>query len=107
MQLNAYLCNKLRRWAAPQPLGDEGDACLRVCTTSSWNCQLKRLRVSESRAMLAFALLSVSISIINSQIAIRDILYLVEGLAFATDLKQMCPIHKEITRFWIANLMTL
>ena len=57
---NCYLCNKLRRWAAPQPLGDEGDACLRVCTTSSWNCQLKRLRVSESRAMLAFALLSVS-----------------------------------------------
>ena len=28
MQLNTYLCNKLRRWAAPQPLGDEGDACL-------------------------------------------------------------------------------
>ena len=48
-----------------------------------------------------------NLSIINSQIAIRDILYLVEGLAFATNLKQMCPIHKEITRFWIANLMTL
>ena len=47
------------------------------------------------------------LSIINSQIAIRDILYLVEGLSFTTNLKQKCPVHKEITRFWIANFMTL
>ena len=46
-------------------------------------------------------------SIINSQIAIRDILYLVEVLAFATNLKQMCPVHKKITGLWIADLMTL
>ena len=48
-----------------------------------------------------------NLSIINSQVAIWNIFYLVEGLAFTADLKQMCPIHKEITRFWIANLMTL
>ena len=48
-----------------------------------------------------------NLSIINSQVAIGDILYLVEGLAFPTDLKQICPVHKEITRFWIANIMTL
>ena len=48
-----------------------------------------------------------NLSIVNSQIAIRDILYLVKGLAFSTNFKQMLPVNEEITSFWIANIMTL
>ena len=47
------------------------------------------------------------LSVVNSQIAVRNIPYLVEVLAFAADLKQKLPVDKEITGLWIAYIMPL
>ena len=30
-----------------------------------------------------------------------NVLYLVEALAFATDFKEILPVHKEIALFWV------
>ena len=48
-----------------------------------------------------------NLSVVNSQITIRYILYLVEILSFSTNFKQMFSVHKEIARFWITHLMAL
>ena len=48
-----------------------------------------------------------NLRVVNRQIAVWYILYLVEVLPFSTNFKQMFSVNKKIARFWITHLMTL
>ena len=73
----------------------------------SWKLDTYSMLIQESEYPEGDAVFVSRLGVVDSQVTVGDVLDLVEGLAFSSNLKEMLAVNKEITGLGVADFMRL